>query len=85
MKPKVIQFSSKFIGKIVDTIYKRSIKILTLGINGTLPLIYSSVSRTYIFLGLVDPSIKEVYRYLILVIMELFHSFIVQFHEILFC
>ena len=30
------------------TIDKRSIKILTLGIFGTFPFVYSSVSRTYI-------------------------------------
>ena len=31
-------------------IYKISIKILTFGINGTFPFVYSSVSRTYILL-----------------------------------
>ena len=34
--------------KIDKTIDKRSIKILTLGINGTFPFVYSSVSRIYI-------------------------------------
>ena len=36
-----------YIGWVID---KRSIKIFTLGINGTFPFIYSSVSRTYILL-----------------------------------
>ena len=34
----------------VGPIDKRSIKILTSGINGNLPFVYSSVSRTYILL-----------------------------------
>ena len=41
---KAIKLFIYGIGTVID---KRIIKILTLGINGTFPFVYSSFSRTY--------------------------------------